>query len=425
MSSIHRIVLRRLILAWLSVSFVVGGVSYYIETEKIDDAIVALAASESTNFTLEGLDPGEHKTGQLEALQQKAREFVKRNFVVIEIYDQNEHRLLEVINPDYEDIESALKKIKHTFPHNARSRYQKYAVGNTTVVQVLVPLPNKLGGNAGFFEGVFIVPQSTIDDFERQLWRTLATLLFAVLATTVVLYPVIISLNKDVTHFSHEVMKGNLEMASVLGAAISKRDSNTGDHNFRVTLYAISLGEAVKLPPIKMRNLILGAFLHDVGKIGVSDNILLKPSKLTAEEFAIIRTHVTLGVDIINQSTWLDGAREVIEGHHEKYDGSGYLRGLKGEAIPLNARIFAIVDVFDALTSRRPYKAAMPLEEAISILKSDTGSHFDPALIAHFISLAPALYESIGDANEKKLLEMLKNRAMHYFLEASIQKNAA
>jgi len=419
--SIHRIVIRRLLLAWLAVSSLAGGLTYYIELEKIDDAIVALAASEATHFAPEGLSSGTPTSESLHRLQEKAEAFVKRNFVVIEVYDGNEQRLVEVVNPDYEYIEAELKQFKHHFPHDARSHYEKFTVGADTVVQVLVQLP----GKSGFFEGVFVVDRGTLAQFRTQLWHTLAAVLFAVLATTVLLYPVIVALNRDVIRFSHEVLRGNLDMASVLGAAIAKRDSDTGDHNFRVTLYAIQLAERVGLDATAMRRLILGAFLHDVGKIGISDNILLKPGRLTEEEFAVMRTHVALGVDIIEQSDWLKGAREVIEGHHEKFDGSGYLQGRKGEEIPLNARIFAIVDVFDALTSRRPYKAPMSLDAALAIIKKDAGSHFDPQLAARFAEIAPDIHARIGQAGENELQSQLREQAMHYFLRASIEATPA
>jgi HD-GYP domain-containing protein (c-di-GMP phosphodiesterase class II) len=420
MASIHRIVLRRLITAWVIVSFLIGGIAYYIETEKIDEAIVALAASQATDFAPEGLDTGKHSQEELARLSGQAEDFVRKNFVVIELYDRDKKRIIEAVNPKYEHIENQLKQYKHKFPLDNSNHYEKYFIGEDTVVQVLVPLPSKLGGNAGFFEGVFVVDRNTLEDFRRQLWHTLGAVLIAVLATSFLLYPVIISLNRDVLRFSQEVLKGNLEMASVLGAAIAKRDSDTGDHNFRVTLYAIKLGEAVGLDANAMRQLIHGAFLHDVGKIGISDNILLKPGKLSDEEFAIMRTHVALGVDIIAKSDWLQGAREVIEGHHEKFDGKGYLRGLKGEEIPLNARIFAIVDVFDALTSRRPYKEPMSLDTALGIIQKDAGTHFDPKLVTTFLEIAPAMHASIGSAGESELSKQLRTQAMHYFLQASI-----
>ncbi len=424
MISIHRIVLRRLILAWGLVSLLAGGTIYIIEIAKIDDAIVALAASQARHFAPEGLDTGDRSQEELATLREKAEEFVKRNFVVIEVYDEQEKRLFEVVNPVYEHIEAELKRFKHSFPHDANPHYEKYVVGEDTVVQVLVPLPSKRGGTAGFFEGVFIVDRSTISAFRDGLWRVLGAVLIAVLATTILLYPVIISLNRNVMRFSQEVLKGNLEMGSVLGAAIAKRDSDTGSHNFRVTLYAIGLGEAIGLDNTKMGSLILGAFLHDVGKIGISDNILLKPGKLTDDEFAIMRTHVALGVEIIEQSDWLQGAREIIESHHEKFDGSGYLRGLKADEIPLSARIFAIVDVFDALTSRRPYKEPMPLEKAIGILQQDAGTHFDPKLVEQFIGIAPALHARIGQADESILQAMLREQAARYYLQASLEGNS-
>lgn len=420
MISIHRTVLRRLFAAWLIASLFIGSIAYYVEQEKIDDAVVALAAAQAGEFAAEGLDSGQRSPEELSKLSTQAEAFVRRNFVVIEIYDRNEKRILEAVNPHYAHIEEELKHFKHNFPHDSSSHYEKYFIGDDTVVQVLVPLPSKAGASAGFFEGVFVVDRNTLAEFQRQLWHTLGAILIAILATSLLLYPVIISLNRDVVRFSRQVLKGNLEMASVLGAAIAKRDSDTGDHNFRVALYAIKLGEAVGLESSAMRELILGAFLHDVGKIGISDNILLKPGRLTPEEFTIMRTHVALGVDIINGSDWLHGAREVIEGHHEKYDGSGYLRGLKGEEIPLNARIFAIVDVFDALTSRRPYKEAMSLETALGIIQKDAGTHFDPRLAAIFQKIAPLLHASIGQAGERELGDQLREQSMHYYLQASI-----
>lgn len=416
MISIHRIVLRRLLLAWIAVSLLAGGVAYFVELEKTDTAIVALAASQSARFSPEGLDSAQHSAEALRILQDKAGEFVKRNFVVIDLYDRQEKHILQVVNPEYRDLENTLAQFPNKFPHDARSHYEKFALGANTVVRVGAPLPD----SAGFFEGIFVVDQATLAEFRAHLWRTLIAVLGAVLATTLLLYPVILALNRDVMRFSREVFKGNVEIVSVLGTAIAKRDSETGEHNFRVTLYAARFGHSLGLSAGAIRRLMLGAFLHDVGKIGIPDNILLKPEALTAEEFAIMRSHVQLGVDIIRQSTWLRGARPVIEGHHEKFDGSGYLRGLKGEEIPLNARIFAIVDVFDALTSRRPYKAAMPLDAALDIIRQKAGSHFDPALVQHFLSIAPALYRAVGQADEATLLAEMREQGMHYFLRASL-----
>jgi len=218
---------------------------------------------------------------------------------------------------------------------------------------------------------------------------------------------------------SGDLLKGNLELMNVLGCAIAERDSDTNSHNYRVTFYALRLGEAIGLSRENIHDLIAGAFLHDVGKIGIRDPILLKPGKLTPEEFEIMKTHVSLGVDILSKSSWLSGARDVVEFHHEKYDGTGYPQGLKAEAIPLNARIFAIVDVFDALTSKRPYKESWTMPEAIAMLERDSGSHFDPQLVKIFVMLAPDLYQKISGVEAHRLEAMLQHSIARYFLAVS------
>ncbi|MHB1014587.1 MAG: HD-GYP domain-containing protein, partial [Desulfurivibrionaceae bacterium] len=224
------------------------------------------------------------------------------------------------------------------------------------------------------------------------------------------------SLNKGLIKLSSDLLKGNIELMGVLGSAIAKRDSDTNSHNYRVTIYAIRLAETLGLSSPQIRKLIAGAFLHDVGKIGISDNILLKPTKLTDEEFTVMRNHVLLGVEIISKSNWLLDAREVVEFHHEKFDGSGYMKGLKGEGIPLNARIFTIVDVFDALTSKRPYKDPFNFNKAIDIMQHDSGNSFDPELLLTFMGIAHSLYQETSRADDSTL-EVLLNRLVikHFF----------
>ena len=133
--------------------------------------------------------------------------------------------------------------------------------------------------------------------------------------------------------------------------------------------------------------------MHDIGKIGIPDAILLKPGKLDDQEWSVMRRHAEMGASIIGEhhSRLLRMARRVALAHHEKWDGSGYPSGLKGEAIPIEARIAAVVDVFDALTSDRPYKKAWPVEEALELLQREAGRHFDPALVELFIRLLPQM----------------------------------
>jgi HD-GYP domain-containing protein (c-di-GMP phosphodiesterase class II) len=245
--------------------------------------------------------------------------------------------------------------------------------------------------------------------------------LSVILATFIMIYPVILYLNRELVRFSTKLFKANVELMEVMGSAISKRDRTTDSHNYRATLYSVRLAEAVKFDDEAMSNLIAGAFLHDVGKIGIEDEILCKPGRLSKDEFTRMKQHVTIGIDIVAKADWLHGAREVIEFHHERYDGSGYMRGLQGEGIPLAACIFAIVDVFDALTSARPYKEAFPLEGVLEMMQQERGKHFDPALLDLFMSLAPVLYKNIGRANYLSLTRMLSVVVQKYFFKAKLK----
>ena len=415
MLDINRIVIQRLVLAWLIVSLLTGATIYIVESNRIDNAVIAFASTESQRFSPEGIDTKGMTPGELEALRQKALEFASKYFVVMKGYDYEGNKLFDVANPAYAHIAALLPKLKFTFPRDGAHHYKKLAIDGETVVQIQVPLRSSTGSAAGYFEGVFVIPAEELARLDRDLHRLLLISLLCVLCTSLLLYPVIITLSRRVIRFSDQVTKGNLEIVTVLGAAIAKRDSNTGSHNYRVTLYAIRLGEAVGTDKVDMRALILGAFLHDVGKIGIRDDILLKPTELNDEEVAIMHTHVQLGIGIIQTSEWLHAAHDVIKYHHEKYDGSGYMKGLRGEEIPLEARIFAIVDVFDALTSSRPYKDAWPVDEAMARLSKEAGSHFDPQLVSAFRALAADLYRQYAHASEADLHASLRQLVKDHY----------
>ena len=220
---------------------------------------------------------------------------------------------------------------------------------------------------------------------------------------------------KRLTRFSANLLDANLQSISLLGCTIAKRDSDTDAHNYRVSIYSIRLAEAIKLDVETIRSLIKGAFLHDVGKIGIRDNILLKPGKLDEDEFESMKTHVEHGLDIVDRSSWLADAKDVVGCHHEKYAGGGYPEGLREQAIPITARIFAIADVFDALTSKRPYKEPMSFDRSMAILEEGSGSHFDPQLIAAFKKIAPELYEKYCGRDDEGLHGELEQILRHYF----------
>ena len=135
----------------------------------------------------------------------------------------------------------------------------------------------------------------------------------------------------------------------------------------------------------------IAGLVHDVGKIGVPDHVLLKPGPLTDDERAIMQQHAEMGHAILNATNHLRGVADLVHAHHERFDGAGYPRGLAGNGIPLGARIFAVADVFDALTSDRPYRQAMPESDALELIVAESGSHFDPRVVAAFVALLAEL----------------------------------
>ncbi len=186
--------------------------------------------------------------------------------------------------------------------------------------------------------------------------------------------------------------KAQTEMLQKLVAASEFRDNDTGNHIKRMSQYAVAIAEAIGVDEQGCKLLELAAPMHDIGKVGIPDNILQKPGNLTAEEFATMQQHPLIGARILTgDHPLIEASRDISLTHHEKWDGSGYPQGLAGEDIPLFGRICALADVFDALTSSRPYKKAWPLDEALDFIRKNAGSHFDPHLVDAFFDCLPKI----------------------------------
>lgn len=172
-----------------------------------------------------------------------------------------------------------------------------------------------------------------------------------------------------------------------LSAAAEFKDQDTGQHISRMSHYSALLAGKIGLPDDEVEQVLQGSPMHDIGKIGIPDSILLKPGKLDPVEWEIMKTHTTIGARILESpsSQLLETGRIIAESHHERWDGTGYPRGLAGEGIPLYGRICAVADVFDALTSRRPYKGPLSNEEALEIMAPGRGTHFDPRVYDAFL----------------------------------------
>ncbi len=169
-----------------------------------------------------------------------------------------------------------------------------------------------------------------------------------------------------------------------LTQALDARDHDTEGHSQRVTVLALKIGKEMGMDETALNSMRLGALLHDVGKIGIPDAILHKPGPLDEREWELMRQHPQIGYDILRGIKFLAPALDIVRCHHEQYDGSGYPAGLKGETIPLSARIFSVADVYDALTCDRPYRPAFTHVDTMNEIRKNIGRQFDPAVVAVF-----------------------------------------
>ncbi len=202
---------------------------------------------------------------------------------------------------------------------------------------------------------------------------------------------------------TQELHRSRLQVVQRLGRAAEYRDEETGNHILRMSHCAALLARAAGWTEDDAELLLHAAPMHDIGKIGIPDGILLKPGKLDADEWRVMKTHAEIGARILEgaDSDLLELGRVVALTHHEKWDGSGYPQGLAGAAIPQAGRICALADVFDALTSQRPYKKAWTVDAALALIESESGKHFDPELVALFVQQLPgvlAIMERFSDA---------------------------
>jgi response regulator RpfG family c-di-GMP phosphodiesterase len=202
-----------------------------------------------------------------------------------------------------------------------------------------------------------------------------------------------VELEGEVSRRTEELREAQLEIVRRLGQAAEWRDLDTAFHIDRMSRLSHHLALAAGMAPADADMLLHASAMHDVGKIGIPDRVLLKPGPLDPDEWEIMKTHARIGADILSGSKvpLLQMAETIALTHHEKWDGSGYPRGLAGEEIPLVGRICAICDVFDALTSNRPYKDAWPMDAALEEIRSQSGQHFDPRLVELFLEFAPEL----------------------------------
>jgi ribonuclease P protein subunit RPR2 len=194
---------------------------------------------------------------------------------------------------------------------------------------------------------------------------------------------------------SQELRASYVATVRALSNAVEARDAYTGKHAERVAAYGMEIARALGLSLGELPEIEFGFLLHDIGKVAISDRILWKPDSLSEDERRLMARHPVIGSEIIRGIGFLGDAADVVRSHHERWDGQGYPDGLKGEQIPLAARVFAVADVLDALTTKRPYRPASSLGEAREMINAESGSHFDPRVAEAFNTIPDETFELI------------------------------
>lgn len=413
--SVQRQLLFRLVIAAAVISVALAVTVFILEFNRLGSLVNGRASEIVASFNTQIrhlLDtPGDR--GQAELPQELKMLLIagKSNLwmgqlVYSSIYDMRGKELATEYASRYshmEDVENLLQSLKDRAPRDGKRVSAFKRVKGNPYIELTFPLTNSAGQQVAVLEGIFAVSRQVRDEVVGRIMRSILGAIGIVLLTTLILYPVIITLIGQLSKLTENLLEANIETLRVVGSAIAKRDSDTDSHNYRVTIYSVTLAEVIGLKPTVIQGLIKGAFLHDVGKIGISDQILLKPGRLSENEVEAMKLHVSHGLDIVKRSEWLNDATEVVGFHHEQFSGSGYPHGFAGSEIPVNARIFAIADVFDALTSARPYKKAMSFEKAMEILNQGRESHFDPSYLDSFNTVAQSLFDHFAHSPDKTL----------------------
>ena len=422
---VRRVLVVRLGIATALIAVAVGGVAYISQTSRLQQEVADLgrqgvatlvervrnvmdrertdAVSAVRAVLAQGLQPVVYRAGR---------------FVFVQVYDRSSAVVAEGVASDQAGMAPVrifVTSQPFTFPDAHQDHVRSVRIDGSLFVYTAIPILDRGGSVAAFARGMFAVSPEVAAQMRWTILRNVLLAVGIVVAVAALLFPVILHLMRRLADYSTHLLDANLETLAVLGSAIAKRDSDTDAHNYRVSLYATYIGQAMGLGRTGMQSLIKGAFLHDVGKLGIPDAILLKPGRLDEREFTVMQSHVEKGVDIVQRSSWLRDGIAVAGYHHERYGGGGYPHNLCGEDIPVAARIFAVADVFDALTSTRPYKKPLDFDEAMELLEQGRGGHFDPAVLDAFAKIARSLYDRYAGREGESLRHELVALVEEYF----------
>lgn len=426
--SVYLLIARNLFFS----AFLVGALfsigSYFHSRQMLFDAVVHLSTAQMTFIKgrfyeyLEG-----HPNADMGLVLQSAINYppstelnIKEGeFVYFALHDEHLETIAVHLHEGLQNkptiVDFALERIKDTTTADSSgSMYAHVVIGGKNYLEIHDTLL-KHKDNAISIYALFALSDLADQSIRSFTIKNTFFVMFLVLGTTMFLYPVVTALFTRIAMYSCRLLTAHIQTMQALGVAIAKRDIDTSYHNYRVALYSVEIAEYIGFPRDRMQSLIKGSFLHDIGKIGVEDSVLHSSERYSVVQRSIMQTHVEQGIDIISRSEWLRDALDIVAHHHEKYDGSGYPAQLEGNEISKEARIFAVADVFDALTSRRPYKDPLGYNDAIKIMKEDFKGHFDPQILKLFLNISEELYNKYAGVENELLTEDFNKVIIKYF----------
>ncbi|MGI9536706.1 MAG: HD-GYP domain-containing protein [Desulfocapsaceae bacterium] len=403
---IHSLLIKRLIGVCVVTILLVVGATCYLEFKRLEKTLLSDAAKEAYLFVPLFLEQHNKHSGtqKVAATPEFYDSIAHTSFIDVQLSTPDGSVFFEKEGVNAGPIKQRFSE-KSSQPQVGDKPSGTWLIADKRIyLMALLPLSGLQDDDSlGHLQGIY---RSSLENTRAIIWRILFSCLIgvgSVLLCTVLMYPGLIFFHNRLIRSSSDLNLANNFLLKQLGSALAKSDVGTSYHSHRVAIYGIRLAEKHKLSRARIRSFVQGVFLHDIGMLELESSMLMKQGPLDKKELSLMQGHVKSGVAQIKRYRWLRDGLDVVRLHHEKYDGSGYPAGLSHDKIPLEARIFAIVDAFDALTSRRPYREAVELDRALEILEQDSGSHFDPVLLAPFIEMAPQLYGIVSKLEGKAL----------------------
>lgn len=396
---IHLLLIKRISGACLLCMLLALGATLYLEFRQLEATLVTFADKEARIFIpLLAAPPAiEDQDGAAFSLDYTA-------FIEAELYSKDQQLLHARTRANGKAIQARFSEKDVELPLTGSASGDWIISDKRIYLAFALPLMDIHNEDPiGYLKGVY---RLSLDDTRCVVWRIMLSCLLvagAVLLCGLLIYPGLLLFQNHLIKNSTELNRANNFLLIKLGAALAKNNGFEAGHHSRLMIYGIRLAEQQKLPRAQIRGFIQGACLYQVGTLAEDPQALLEQPKSDKKKRAALQQYSKRTVSQIKRYRWLHSGLDVVRCHREHYDGSGYPAGLSHEKVPLSARIFAIVEAFDSLSSPRPGHKPVELETALQMLEQQSGTHFDPVLLSAFIEMAPKLYEALINLDDARL----------------------